>query len=191
MHDVLAHSLSALAIQLELARVLTHRRGADAEITASVDRAHDLATSGLDEARRAIGALRGDELPGPERLQALADAFAEHGTARCELRTQGDPRELPSEARLAVYRTAQEALTNIRKHAVPERVELVLAYEPGGTSLRVQDHGAGVPVAVGAGALPGGGYGLTGMRERAELLGGRLEAGPTDDGFSVHLWLPA
>jgi signal transduction histidine kinase len=191
MHDVLAHSLSALAIQLELARVLTHRRGADAEVTASVDRAHGLATSGLDEARRAIGALRGEELPGPERLQSLVDAFAEHGVARCELRTEGAPRELSSEARLALYRTAQEALTNIRKHAVPERVELVLAYEPDGTRLRVRDHGTGAPVAVGAGALPSGGYGLTGMRERAELLGGRFEAGPTDDGFCVELWLPA
>jgi signal transduction histidine kinase len=191
MHDVLAHSLSGLAIQLELARVLTHRRGADDEVTGAVDRAHGLATAGLDEARRAIGALRGEELPGPERLQALADAFEEHGTARCEVRVTGEPRELSSEARLALYRTAQEALTNIRKHAVPEWVELDLAYEAGGTRLRVEDHGHGAPVAVGAGAGLGGGYGLTGMRERAELLGGRLEAGPTGDGFSVHLWLPA
>src|SRR5215218_4410811 len=76
MHDVLAHSLSALALQLEGARLLARDRGADAEVVAAVERAHHLAAGGLAEARQAIGALRGDELPGPERLPALADAFA-------------------------------------------------------------------------------------------------------------------
>ena len=61
---------------------------------------------------------------------------------------------------------------------------LKLAYEADGTTLTVQDHGAAAPV------IGGRGYGLTGMRERAELLGGRLNAGPTDDGFRVELWLP-
>ena len=67
----------------------------------------------------------------------------------------GPPRELPSEARLALYRTAQEALTNIRKHAAPERVEIALAYEAGGTRLRIEDHGRGAPVAAGAAGLAG------------------------------------
>jgi signal transduction histidine kinase len=93
----------------------------------------------------------------------------------------GPPRELGSEARLAVYRTAQEALTNVLRHSAAERVELLLAYEADGTRLVVRDHGPGAPVAVGSGG-PSGGYGLTGMRERAELLGGRLRA---------ELWLPA
>ena len=83
MHDVLAHSLSALALQLEGARLLARDRGADPAVVSAVERAHHLAREGLDEARRAIGALRGDELPGPERLQALADAFAEQAGARC------------------------------------------------------------------------------------------------------------
>ena len=69
-----------------------------------------------------------------------------------------------------------------------ERVDMRLAYGGDGTTLTVEDHGAGAPVAAGNGD---GGYGLTGMRERAELLGGRLSAGPTDDGFRVELWLPA
>jgi signal transduction histidine kinase len=188
MHDVLAHSLSALALQLEGTRLLARDRGAPPEVVEGVERAHHLAAAGLQEARRAIGALRGDELPGPERLKALADAFAEHSSATCTLSVTGAPRELGAEARLALYRTAQEALTNVRKHAAADRVELRLDYADGGTTLVVQDHGPGAPVAVGA---PAGGYGLTGMRERAELLGGRLEAGPTADGFRVELWLPA
>ena len=66
-----------------------------------------------------------------------------------------------------------------------------LAYEAGGVTLVISDHGPGAPVAVGGASGPGRGYGLTGMRERAELLGGRLTAGPTADGFRVELWLPA
>jgi signal transduction histidine kinase len=99
----------------------------------------------------------------------------------------GEPRELASEARVALYRTAQEALTNVSRHSAAEHVELRLAYEPSGTRLVVQDPGPGVD----GGASVGGGYGLTGMRERAELLGGRLSAGPMGDGFKVELWLPA
>jgi signal transduction histidine kinase len=186
MHDVLAHSLSALALQLEGARLLARDRGADPEVVAGIERAHHLAADGLAEARDAIAALRGEELPGPERLQQLAEAFA----GDCRLTVTGTPRELGSEARLAIYRTAQEALTNVLRHSAFDHVDLRLSYEADGTRLQVQDHGPGAPVAVG-GATPGGGYGLTGMRERAELLGGRLNAEPTGDGFRVELWLPA
>jgi signal transduction histidine kinase len=186
MHDVLAHSLSALALQLEGTRLLARDRGADPEVIAAVERAHHLAGEGLAEARDAIAALRGEELPGPERLQHLASAFA--GDARVTV--VGEPRELSSEARLALYRTAQEALTNVLRHSAASRVELLLEYVDDGTRLVVQDHGPGEPVTVGV-STPGGGYGLTGMRERAELLGGRLSAGPTADGFRVELWLPA
>jgi signal transduction histidine kinase len=98
----------------------------------------------------------------------------------------GEPRELGSEARLTIYRTAQEALTNVRKHSAADRVEVRLAHEDGSTTLTVEDHGPGAPVIVGG----SGGYGLTGMRERAELVGGRLTAEPTEDGFRVELWLP-
>jgi signal transduction histidine kinase len=185
MHDVLAHSLSALALQLEGTRLLARDRGADPEVVAAVERAHHLAGEGLAEARDAIAALRGEELPGPERLRHLAEAFA--GDA--DVAITGTPRELESEARLAIYRTAQEALTNVLRHSAADRVSVRLEYEPDGVRLVVQDHGPGAPVAIGAGS-PGGGYGLTGMRERAELLGGRLSAAPTDDGFRVELWLP-
>ncbi|MDA0165594.1 histidine kinase [Solirubrobacter ginsenosidimutans] len=177
LHDVLAHSLSALALQLEGSRLLARDRGADPEVIEGLERAHHLAVSGLTEARQAISALRGDDLPA---LEDLAGTFP-----GAQLTVTGTPREASSEARLALYRTAQEALTNVRRHSASDRVELRLDYEEDGTTLTVQDHGAAAPV------IGGRGYGLTGMRERAELLGGRLNAGPTDDGFRVELWLPS
>jgi signal transduction histidine kinase len=189
MHDVLAHSLSALAVQLEGARLLARDRDADPDVVDAIEKAHHLAGGGLEEARRTIEALRGEDLPGPSRLAALAESFGEQAGVETTFEVAGEARELSSEARLALYRTAQEALTNVRKHARPERVDLHLRYGTEGTSLVVEDHGA--PLVNGALADTGGGYGLSGMRERAELLGGRLVAAPTGDGFRVELWLPA
>jgi signal transduction histidine kinase len=188
MHDVLAHTLSGLALQLEGARLLAADRDADPEVRGAIERAHRLAAEGLQEARRAIGALRGDDLPGPEALAALAEETRRQTGVPCELRVNGTPRKLEPDARLAVYRAAQEAITNVQRHAAAERVDLTLAYEEAGTSLVVQDHGRGNG---GSPSRDGGGYGLTGMRERAELLGGRLSAEPTADGFRVELWLPS
>jgi len=189
MHDVLAHSLSALALQLETTRLLARDRNVDADVARAIDQAHGLAASGLDDARRAIAAARGDELPGPERLEALAGAFGDQSGLPVAVEVNGNPRQLPPDARLAVYRTAQEALTNVRRHAAAERVCVSLDYLSDATVLVVEDHGA-------AGTPPpmtpvAGGYGLTGMRERAKLLGGELLACPTSSGFRVELRLPA
>ena len=140
MHDVLAHSLSALALQLEGARLLARNRDTDPEVVAAIERAHHLAGSGLKEAREAISALRGDEMPGPERLDSLAEGFGD----LVALEVSGEPRELASEARLALYRTAQEALTNVSRHSAADHVELRLAYEPEGTRLVVQDCGPAI-----------------------------------------------
>jgi signal transduction histidine kinase len=161
----------------------------DPRLPAAIERAHRLAEAGLEEAGRAIGMLRGDELPGPESLPGLAARFQHDSGIPCQYAASGQVRTLSSEARLAVYRVAQEALTNVTKHARPARVAVSLAYEPAGTRLTVEDFTA-------AGARPrpaehGGGYGLTGMRERAELLGGALTAANTAGGFRVGLWLPA
>jgi signal transduction histidine kinase len=105
----------------------------------------------------------------------------------CTFATAGDEHVLGSDSALTLYRVAQEALTNIRKHACPDRVEMHLSYELVGTRLSIEDfeaHGRRPPPGDGTG------YGLTGMRERAELLGGTLTAGPTADGFRVDLWVP-
>jgi signal transduction histidine kinase len=195
LHDVLAHSLSALSVELEGARLLALDRDVDSEVIAAIGRAHRHAASGLDEARAAIQALRGASVPGPDKLEDLIEEIRVHGI-ECTLEINGEPRSLPSEAALAVFRTAQEALTNVRKHAEEaERVAIRLHYDPDGVQLIVADSaGDGAeprvpqPAAL-AGA--GAGYGVSGMRERAELIGGRLLAGPTEDGFRVELWVPA
>ena len=188
MHDVLAHSLSGLVLNLESARLLAEREGADRRLSGAITRAQRLAKDGLDEARRAIGMLRDDALPGPERLADLVAEFELDTGIPCRFVVDGDERELGADGRLTLYRVAQEALTNVRKHADPDRVDVRLAYEPSRTSLTVDDHRT-------AGGRPpagdGTGYGLTGMGERAELLGGALTAEPTDDGFRVTLWIPA
>jgi signal transduction histidine kinase len=190
MHDVLAHSLSALALQLESTRLLAADHGADHDLTRAIDQAHQLAANGLQEARRAIATARGDVLPGPDRIGVLADAFGEQSGLPVDVQVRGEPRELAPDARLAVYRTAQEALTNVSRHAAAERVEIELSYLPESTVLIVADHArTGTPPPSPLG-LEGPSYGLTGMRERAELLGGELVAEPTDDGFRVELQLP-
>jgi signal transduction histidine kinase len=189
MHDVLAHSLSGLALELEGGRLLAESKGTDPAVVEKIEHAHRLVRSGLDEARRAIGLLRDDELPGPERLEQLLHQ-AEHTTAvPASFTTVGTTRTLTPEARLTIYRTAQEALTNVRKHAPSARVEMQLAYEPLGTRLTVEDSGCSAPPS--PQRRTKGGYGLTGMRERAELLGGSLTAARTDAGFRVELWLPS
>jgi signal transduction histidine kinase len=193
IHDVLAHSLSGLMLQLEGARMLANQPSANGKLLATLDRAHHLAQAGLEEARRAIGALRDDQLPGTERLRALAADFTRDSRVEATLEVSGTVRALGSETSLTIFRVAQEALTNARRHARPERVELRLGYEAEGTRLVVEDHGEAALAATRAepGAnRPGAGYGLTGMRERAELLGGTLDAGPTPDGFRVELWIP-
>jgi signal transduction histidine kinase len=190
MHDVLAHSLSGLLLQLEGARLLASRNGADSEVGAAIDRAHHLAKAGLDEARRAIGMLRDEELPGPERLPALAAEFERDAGVPVSVDVHGQPLDLGSEAKLALFRTAQEALTNVRKHAHAERVDVHLSYEPDGARLVVEDV-ATAPNGDGPLAGTGSGYGLAGMRERAELIGGKLVAAATPQGFRVELWVPA
>jgi signal transduction histidine kinase len=189
MHDVLAHSLSGLMLQLEGARILAAEDPSDPRLPGIIERAHHLGRSGLEEARRAIGMLRDDVLPGPERLASLAAEFQEVTGVPCQFTVSGQAHELPSEARLAVYRVAQEALTNITKHACPERVEMHLGYEPRRTRLTVENFAINKePLRAGGHGL---GYGLTGMRERAELLGGELSTAMTRGGFRVELRVPA
>jgi signal transduction histidine kinase len=189
MHDVLAHSLSGLMLQLEGARMLAAEDPSDPRLPGIIERAHRLGKSGVEEARRAIGMLRDDELPGPERLAGLAAQFQEVSGVPCQFSVSGQAYELPSEAALAVYRVAQEALTNITKHSCPERVEVHLGYEPCGTRLTVENFAMNWATPRAAG--DGSGYGLTGMRERAELLGGELTTAMTRGGFRVELRVPA
>jgi len=161
-----------------------------------VGRAQRIARDGLADTRQAIAALRGDELPGAPLLPRLVQDATAAGL-QATLTVTGDPRPLPPEHGLALYRTAQEALTNTAKYAGrAATVRVELSYLPGSVELLIQDTRAG-ELADGAGpaggpgdALTFGGYGLAGMRERAELLGGTLAAGPAGPGFAVCLQLP-
>jgi signal transduction histidine kinase len=185
LHDVLAHTLSALSIQLEGTQLLAEQRGCDPAVVTALERAGGLAKEGLGEARRAVGSLRGEVLPGPELLPQLTQAFERDTGVPCRLRLEGAPVVLSSEAGLALYRIAQEALTNVRKHAAPAGVDVTLHTTLEAVELIVENDGTARPS-----PLPGGGYGVSGMRERAERLQGTFEAGPTATGYRVKVWIP-
>ncbi|MFE7315834.1 sensor histidine kinase [Streptomyces sp. NPDC057555] len=187
IHDVLAHSLSAQLVHLEAARQLIQRSSdleADREqLLERVVACRGMAREGLDGTREALSALRGEMVPVEDFLRRLTAAEG------ARLDVAGVPRALPAEAGLAVRRVAQEALTNVRKHAPGAQVSVRLEYAEDEVRLVVRDFGRrGTP---GELAGSGSGYGLLGMRERAELLGGTLESGPDEEGFVVRLRVPA
>lgn len=193
IHDILAHALSGLVLALDTMELLG-RQGSGPEVMArmaeQVTRAQRIARDGLADTRRAIAALRGDELPGPALLDRLVAETAAATGIRATLTVTGEQRPLPPEIGLALYRAAQETLTNTVKYAGRAgRAELRLRYTGREVELAVEDFRS--PDAVPPAGLTFGGYGLTGIRERAELLGGRLTAGPTGTGFKVQLSLPA
>jgi signal transduction histidine kinase len=188
IHDVLAHALSALAVQLETADALLENGRTD-QARASVARAGQLAREGMAETRRAIGTLRGDTLPLAEMLDGLAAGYRTDRGAPATVRIEGKPRELGADAALALYRTAQEAMTNVGKHAPGAAVTVDLRYQGDDVRLRVSN-GAAPAGADRSLVHTGGGYGLSGLRERAELAGGRFSAAPTADGYQVEVSLP-
>ncbi|WP_406839201.1 sensor histidine kinase [Streptomyces sp. AHU1] len=181
IHDVLAHSLSAQLVHLEAARLLIER-GADREtILERVVAARGMARDGLAETRQALSALRGEMSPLEDFLGELV-ATAD----RAGVTVTGERQPLPAEASQAVRRVAQEALTNVRKHAPGAEIHIRLDYGEHEVTLDVRDSGGKPGELSGSGA----GYGLLGMRERAELLGGSLDAGPGEEGFVVTLRVP-
>ncbi|MET7983882.1 MULTISPECIES: histidine kinase [unclassified Streptomyces] len=181
IHDVLAHSLSAQLVHLEAARLLIER-GADREtILERVVAARGMAREGLSETRHALSALRGEMSPLEDFLGELVATAAGAGVT-----VTGERQPLPAEASQAVRRVAQEALTNVRKHAPGAKIDITLDYGEHEVTLDVRDSGGKPGELSGSGA----GYGLLGMRERAELLGGSLHAGPGEEGFVVTLKVP-
>jgi signal transduction histidine kinase len=226
IHDVLAHSLAAVSVNLQAAEglldALADKGPEVAKAIECVERAGALTKEGMTETRRAILALRDDDAddagPGyaagpaaypaatgtgpaagepdgrPERLvgrlRVLADEHSADGDGAVEFTVTGTPHPLGPEAALTVFRTAQEALTNARKHAPGQPVGLTVRYAPDETVLTVSN-----PLPPGGTEGPlaraGAGYGLTGLRERAALAGGTLAAGPDGGQWLVRLRLPA
>ena len=167
IHDSLGHYLTAINVQLEAARALQADEASPA--AALLERAQALAKEGLQEVRRSVAALRASPLEGrplTALLEGLVQACCASGVETV-LEVQGSQWPLPPQVEMALYRTAQEALTNVRKHAQARHAEVTLSYAPDSVRLRVRDDGAGS-------ATPDGGFGLVGLRERVHLLGGAL-----------------
>jgi signal transduction histidine kinase len=193
IHDVLAHSLAAVSVNLQAAEgllgALPAGRPELAKALECIGRAGVFTREGLADARRAIMALRDDAAPLADQLAALAGEYRADGDVAVDVTVTGTPRPVAAEAALAAYRTAQEALTNARKHAPGQPVRLSLEFSAGEIAVRVVNPLPGR--AGGALAATGAQYGLTGLRERAALGGGTLTAGPAGGEWRVGLRIPA
>jgi len=194
LHDVVAHQLSAIAVQAGAARLAAaDDPQASAVAIAAIERQ---ARGGLSELNQLVRELRPGEDTGPgmspqQRLDDIPSLIKRAGESglRVELRVDGDPRPLPAAVELAGYRVVQESLTNAIRYAAGAAATVHLAYRDDGIMVAVTDDGPGA--AAGAAAIPGGGVGLAGLRERARLLGGQLEAGSdAERGFAVRAFLP-
>lgn len=187
IHDGVGHYLTTIKVQLDAAAALLPvdpPRAAD-----SVHKAARLAGEALDDVRRSVGTLSADTTRPP-----LADSLrhlAADASPPPALHIAGAPRPLPTAAEHALYRAAQEGLTNIRKHAHATAASLTLDFrDPRHVRLTVLDNGSGARAAP---LAPGSGYGLRGLHERIALLGGRVSATPRHDtpGFQLEVELPA
>jgi signal transduction histidine kinase len=189
IHDVLAHSLGALGIQIQTAKAMLTDHGDIDRAVGALTTAQRMAKDGLTETRRAVHALRVDTLPLDEELADVVDTHRQRYQVPVTFETSGTTRALPPDASLALLRTVQEALVNTAKHASGQQVAIRLDYGDSDVRLSVVNHLNGdAPPARPPGAT--GGYGLTGMRERLRLLNGTLLAGPRDDEWAVTAELP-
>ncbi len=189
LHDVVAHAVSVMVIQAGAARQVLRTSPDQAE--QSMLAIESVGRDAMTELRRFLGALSDDDeaagiapQPGIQALPTLVDRVREAGLA-ASLETDGAPRPVPASLDMTVYRIVQEALTNALRYAREAATLVRLSWEP--DQLRVEILDDGPATAAGEGS----GRGLVGMRERAALIGGRLEAGPRiGGGYAVRAWLP-
>lgn len=190
LHDVVAHSMSVIAVQ---AGVGMHVADTDAaEAKKALENISTTSRSTLAELRRLLGVLRDDgdganhaPAPGLCDLDRLAREVSDAGVP-VELQVEGSISDVPPGVDFTGYRIVQEALTNVLRHAGPSTAKVRVAHAPGALRIEVRDDGRGVN-----GRSTGTGHGLMGMRERVAVYGGRLDAGPVDGGgFRVTAELP-
>ena len=198
IHDSLGHYLTVINVQLEAARLLLESGPPGPPAPAAptpettgraltaLRKAQSLAQEGLADVRRSVAALRAGPngaRPLPESLTALAEEARAAGIiTHFDLR--GQPRPLSAQAELTLYRAAQEALTNVRKHARASRAHVILDYTPERVRLTITDNGIGS-------AHAGGGFGLLGLRERVQLLGGAVTTHTAPgEGFRLEVEAP-
>lgn len=189
LHDVMAHTVSTMTVQAGVAADLLDDRPDQAR--ASLQAVRRAGREAMAELRATVSLLRGDDgdqlppAPGLADLDALVERVAADGVSVRRV-TTGQPRPLPAAVELTGYRIVQEALTNVVRHAGAATAVVALGYERDGLTVEVVDDGRG------AGGHVHASFGLLGMRERAEAVGGRLEAGTrADGGFRVRGYLPA
>nr|WP_062334232.1 histidine kinase [Herbidospora sakaeratensis] len=182
LHDVLAHSLGALGVQLEVAEALLTEKGDVDGAAARIRRSRALAREGLLEARSAVAALREDVPPLPEALGLLVAEHRRDHDVAAELSTKGARRPITPAAEVCLLRTAREALTNAARHAANTPVTVELAYGDDAVRLVVRNPCSGVPRAAG--------HGLRGMGERLALAGGTLTAGAAHGAWVVRAEVP-
>jgi signal transduction histidine kinase len=187
LHDIVAHSVSIIALQAGAGEALVERDPAAArEHMAAVRKmAHDA----MGEMRRLLDVLREDDavyepMPDLRDLESLVEASR---TAGVPVSFENDARDLPAGVALTVYRVVQESLTNVRKHAGSAPARVVIRRARDHVDVVVENEPGAAP----AGAVNGGGYGLVGMRERLRVYGGTLEAAPAvGGGFRVAASIP-
>ncbi|MCW5852955.1 MAG: sensor histidine kinase [Anaerolineae bacterium] len=182
LHDTLAHSLSALIVQLEAVEAICETNPQTAY--GMVERALSLARTGLTEARRSLQALRAnplEEVGLAVAVSNLARATAARANLALDLHVPGDGGGLALEQEDCVYRVAQEALTNVERHAQATAVRVILAQDNGRLILTIADNGQGFAVS----EARNGHFGLQGMRERAAVIGGALEVDSRPEGGTM------
>jgi len=194
LHDVLAHTIAVIGVQAGVADEALTDSPSDAK--ASLRTIREKSREALAELRATVGVLREPRAGAPRspapslsQLEELVGRAA-GSDVHVEVTVSGSARPLPAIIELTAYRIVQESLTNVVRHAGARRANVAIRYEPDAVVVQVDDDGRGA--ADGASAAEG--YGITGMRERAAAIGGRLEAGPGPSpggGFRVRAWLPA
>jgi signal transduction histidine kinase len=194
MHDVLAHTIAVIGVQADVAAEAL--ADSPEETRTALRTIREKSREAMSEIRATVGILREPResaptspAPGLSQLDELVGVAA-GSDVQVEVSVSGAERPLPRVVDLTAYRIVQEALTNVLRHAGATLAQVGIRYEPDALVVQVDDDGAGT--GNGSSTAPDG-YGLTGMRERAAAVGGRLEAGPApglDGGFRVRAWLP-
>jgi signal transduction histidine kinase len=185
LHDVLAHSLAGLSVQLQAVRALATREGVGPTVLAPLDKAAALAQDGLAEARQAVASLRDPVGLGLAEVPALVQRHP----GEAHLQINGTPGAVTAECGHAIYRAVQESLTNAARYAPGSSVQVALDWTAERLQVRVDD--AGLPRGRSPIAGTSTGLGLAGMDERVRQAGGTLQAGPRPDGgWRVEITVP-